>query len=706
MAKLIGSPIDYRVMRQFDIRSKALKKNRTVEELQAQNASTAWARLSSGVLVDGSGEPARRNILAGGTLYKEQNAFYGKQGFDLQDLSDSMYEFGSDYGPRPLPGIDSVAVKTLNALGTSRRTDVQFKVWTLDQLEEIEKLYMRPGFSVLLEYGHSLYLDNKDGSLVSEIPTVADFLDDEQKSPEAIAERIVELQEETSYNYDAIFGFVMNFQYTYNNEGGYDCSCIIISKGTLLESITAVAFPNSKKESNDDEDLEIPPTAREKLSEADDTDSLSPILTILNTALTTAGTQDSILETLQTNHPNVGFGSQDNLFYLFKASTPKGGSEKMVYMKMYTLMKIINSVAVPKANEEKVFKISYDTSFESKFVTYDNHFSLDPGVCILPKNPNNRNLYAGAAEVGTLASTQSDDILQIWVNISFITSQVTKLIGDNEGNQSLADLIFSILDGINSAIGGVNLLDMHYDEYQNTFYVVDRNVTPTGDSIINATIPAIGKGSVCKSISLGSSISNEMASMMAIAANASEDDISKYAGPIYQWNKSLTDKYKQQLENPNGVQPNSPEEKIATTKIEKKLKQFSVYRQYDAGGLKSLEPVHKQITAQNITVKSNPVQGKFPFQLTLKFNGISGLKMGQAFRLEPGVLPKSVQDGAGFIIKSLDQTVQDNTWETEISAYMFIGDTEPTAVGEDPVVELSQKELDVIENNKNQKDPN
>lgn len=706
MAKLIGSPIDYKVMAQLQKRSNAKKGTRNIDEIHAQYSSTAWARLSSGVLINGDNEPARQNILAGGVLYRERDAFFGKQGFDLQDLDKSMYEFGPEYGPRPLPGIDSIAVKTLNALGTSRKTEVQFRVWSLDQLEVYEKLYMRPGFNVLLEYGHSVYLDNVSGDLVTDTPTITEFLKEGPSSPKAIAEKIEELQESTSYNYDAIFGIVMNFQYTYNVDGGYDCVCVIISKGSLLESIKAVIAPNTAKETNEEE-LPTPPTAANKLSEADDTDSLSPILSIMNTALATVGTQDDIIQTLTDKHPGVGFKQGiDNLFYLFKASTPDGGSEKMVYMKMHTLMKIVNSVLVPSANEEKIFSINYDTSIESKFVTYDNHFSLDPGVCILPKSSNDKNLYSGVAEEGVLASKQSDDILDIWVNISYIVQCVLALKTENESNQSLADFLFKVLDGINSSIGGVNMLDMHYDEYKNTFYVVDRNVTPAGDSILNATIPAVGENSIVKTISLGSTISNEMASMMAIAANASGKDMDEYVGPIFKWNKDLTDKFKVQIEKPNGVEPGTPSEKAAISKLGDKIKQFSVYRQYDKGGLESLSPVHKQITAQNISTKSDPVQGRFPFNLTLTFDGISGLRMGQAFRLQEGVLPSSIQNGAGFIIKSLDHNIQDNKWETTISAYMFLGDKKPDQVREDPKVELSQKELDVIENNKNSKDPN
>ena len=59
-------------------------------------------------------------------------------------------------------------------------------------------------------------------------------------------------------------------------------------------------------------------------------------------------------------------------------------------------------------------------------------------------------------------------------------------------------------------------------------------------------------------------------------------------------------------------------------------------------------------------------------------DGIGGIRIGQAFKLQSGILPSYVQDRAGFLVKSLNHNVTGNKWTTEISAYMFMLDPDPT----------------------------
>ena len=80
---------------------------------------------------------------------------------EYQERNDlEAYNYNSDYGYRPLPGIESATVTTLQPLGSLRQAVINYKCWSKGQLENLERLYMRPGFSCLLEWGWSYYLDD------------------------------------------------------------------------------------------------------------------------------------------------------------------------------------------------------------------------------------------------------------------------------------------------------------------------------------------------------------------------------------------------------------------------------------------------------------------------------------------------------------------------------------------------------------------
>jgi hypothetical protein len=78
------------------------------------------------------------------------------------------------------------------------------------------------------------------------------------------------------------------------------------------------------------------------------------------------------------------------------------------------------------------------------------------------------------------------------------------------------------------------------------------------------------------------------------------------------------------------------------------------------------------IANYDINRATNPPRGVLPFELSFTMQGIAGLKIGQGFLLQEGILPTSVQDNAGFIIKSINHSLSDNTWTTDISAYMTL----------------------------------
>ena len=142
-------------------------------------------------------------------------------------------------GFKPMPGITDVTSKSKGTFGTLREAEVKFKVWSKDDLDDIERIYFRVGYSVLLEYGHSVYVDNSGNiKTFTDANTVnANMWFSQQGSPKAIDMGIEYNRNQTNGNYEGIFGFIKNFNWSLKSDGSYDCSISVISKGVILEGL-------------------------------------------------------------------------------------------------------------------------------------------------------------------------------------------------------------------------------------------------------------------------------------------------------------------------------------------------------------------------------------------------------------------------------------------------------------------------------------
>ena len=223
--KIIGGPFSDEVIAQLDLRSKIVSKNtRTNEDLIYLTSKTGWVKLTSGVNVGGSSELAQKYILVGGTL--------GRTGANTY----SNFTGENGKGFRPMPGITAVTINSVGQFGQLKEATVTFNCWDRSQITELELIFMRPGFTALLEWGHSVYAKSET-NYVKTPRTITSFFTP-GTSKEQLYTEILELKKQSNYNYDGIFGFIKNFSWKYRPDGGYDCTTTVISIGEIMESLT------------------------------------------------------------------------------------------------------------------------------------------------------------------------------------------------------------------------------------------------------------------------------------------------------------------------------------------------------------------------------------------------------------------------------------------------------------------------------------
>ena len=128
--------------------------------------------------------------------------------------------------------ITSVDLSSAGRLGTLQYATIKFKCHDLEQLEIMDALYMKLGFSLVLEWGHTIYLD-ENSDLKS--PTPLNIFD--HRTKENLVKAIQRKRVSHNANYDAMLGTVSNFGWETNPNGSYDCEIKLVGAGDILESL-------------------------------------------------------------------------------------------------------------------------------------------------------------------------------------------------------------------------------------------------------------------------------------------------------------------------------------------------------------------------------------------------------------------------------------------------------------------------------------
>ena len=281
---ILGEGFKPYVRKQISIRQEKLSAfNKDNSLLKYLTSNTPFIRLTSGVNVSAKvlEEYGLPSSLAGNQLatqyileaarFKPGNAGQLEDptsvvgsltsGVGFSDLNTS-YGFlsNSDYGYVPPPGITQMSAKTLNR-GTIREATIQILCHNIQQFYVINLLFLKLKYSVLLEWGHTVYYDEK-GNLNEgfSVPNLSgDFLKGRGSQGDFL-KKIEEERKNSSGNYDAFFGWVKNFQWEAQENGSYNITVNLISTGDVIESlkINTNYNPNAPIENTDNKDKSDP----------------------------------------------------------------------------------------------------------------------------------------------------------------------------------------------------------------------------------------------------------------------------------------------------------------------------------------------------------------------------------------------------------------------------------------------------------------
>ena len=217
----------------------------------SQNDINYFNNQGLGINISNPEDLAKNYILFAGTSKYRPSTNDSTFGYNIRSgiNKDGAYNLFNDkekqeYGLRPMPGITSVNVETQGALGSVRGATINFKVWDKDQLDVMDALYFKLGFTMFLEWGNTFFYKGVDSITSKQTDDVLHSTEDYSIDPfskgltkEDLNYKIGQNVRETEGNYDAMLGVVSNFNFSFNQAGGYDCTLKLMALGYLGDSI-------------------------------------------------------------------------------------------------------------------------------------------------------------------------------------------------------------------------------------------------------------------------------------------------------------------------------------------------------------------------------------------------------------------------------------------------------------------------------------
>ena len=629
MPNILGQPFSRFVTEQINVRQESLGKYDDIssKDLQYYTTKAPWIRLASSVdlimdrvsgsLKDGAakklidvgidvsnftGEELARNvILQGGTLSATvgENEEIISNGLnsglnDGSSIFNGAYGWGGikERGYVPMPGITNADVQYLSN-GALTKTTINIKCFSRKQFQLIDILYLRPGYTLLLEFGHSVYLDNdkklKSFDKFSTAP-LRTLLNPKGKTQYDIYREIRKARRDYHGNYDAVYGKISNFNWQFNPDGSYDCQVVLTGMGDVIESLKMNTTIDAQKVEVVKEEVIIPllpptenpgtPVENPIISNKSKT-QLNEILYELYQRMK----DTSAITSYDVSIPNFSFPSDG-----FKEKTLKIPNSLLAipitnidneentspqgYMTFGTLISYIQNQFLLYSKEEDKTRtpiVSFDMDFddlandENYILRFPGEFSADPTICLIPYTntakpcPNvdlpTSVINEGVVKYSSFNVTESlyaGRLAGIYVNIGFISKTLSSLPPDEELKISILDFLKDIIKGITQSLGGFNKITIKRTIDGELQFIEDipqsLNFNKSGEEFARFNVFGFNpgenyvEGSFIKSLNLAADLSSDFATMISIGAQSNGNQLSGNALSFSNYNLGLRDR--------------------------------------------------------------------------------------------------------------------------------------------------------------------
>lgn len=540
--------------------------NNEIKRFQNSNILAKSAVLHNGLSSLSGGKLNQRfGISSGGKNVWDQTSAYGLG--------------GNKFGRQPMPGLVEAEIKCLNR-GSIRSATIKIKAFNQFQFDLLELLYMRLGFTMLLEWGHTAYINNK-GVKENMGPTLIEgggkgipsFFSSQLQDQREILNNIDKLKSKYSGNYDGFFGRVTNFSWNFSADGTYDIDLELYTIGDVVESLT----------------VNVPADRVTALigSEQPSGKGYTILDKWMDSYNATYGSNAVTGNGKYINLNSINYNS-GNYIISKENVTGWGGEGKQLSKNYCTVKELLTKIVeytIPLVVGKTTYPMAdFDLNEQYNIVSAQpNQISYDLSTCFIKPSllglmaaditPPNSLTKDYIKDYFVLDTESGGDLyygqfMNIYLNFKFIKQQLRKNL-NKKGELTLYKFLVGICDGINSALGDVNQIQPIIKN-GNRIVFIDQ-VQPKGNSVIlKKLIPSIPKqkivpfelfgyntnNSIIKSnfiynFSFESKIDASLATSLAIGATAGKSNTSLTDGTAFStWNSGLQDRFSPQIITP------------------------------------------------------------------------------------------------------------------------------------------------------------
>lgn len=505
---------------------------------------------------------------------------------------------GSSQGLQPMPGIKDVSIDCLNR-GSIRKATLNIVAYNKTQFEIIELLYLRLGYTIMLEWGNDKYYDferkqyqNVGNTLIEDF-----FFLENGSSQLEVLTQIEQYRTKYGGNYDGFFGKVVNFDWNFNSDGSYNITLQLITLGDVIESLQAnipvTAITVDQVKSSIKENSKDP--TYQNLTD-------SPIIKSAQNNIIGKWLYDSLAEDYWDNfkrYPDY-FSLNSTLIELEYPLDLKTNRKYNYYVSFGEFLRKMQQLIIPLIDNGNgpLPQLEIETNLINNYVSfYPNQTSLDPRVCIFKyelggafgeKNKIDINgvqnpIYLDKLKpyIGKEEGIIYGQLMNLYLNFDFIAKCTNQNI-NKDGKLTIFKFFQSISDGINTALGSINNIEpIIKDDRIITF--IDQNPIPglteikAPNDIVDLEFygysPETSNSNFVKDISFKTEITPELASMITIGATAGGSSTKNIDATAFsKWNRGLIDRFSKKISDPPevAVKKEDEEKEIELIKLLKK----------------------------------------------------------------------------------------------------------------------------------------
>ena len=503
---------------------------------------------------------------------------------DIWNSSNSYGLGGSNFGLTPSPGLISAKINCLGR-GSIRTAEVEIKAYNQFQFEMLELVYLRLGFTMMLEWGWDKYtVDGKNITNVGNTLIEDHWFKNVPSSQLRMLNAIQFYREKYNGNYDGFFGKVVNFDWNFNKNGTYDIKLKLITVGDVIESLKMK--PTSSP---------LTPKKLETLIafNEENTKEKTRLEGFQKSTLVTRAGSSPLAQSLYVDIINKKrWDNTDNNYFSFNDQkdvnleeiegdegdyiniNPKRSIDQYAYyMTFSTLLSRIEEYCIPSVGklgqEKKQIQISY-VGDDYLCSAYPNQISFNPKVCLIQpiftnsivKDNSTIKQWSWFKQLKPFGFLESNNkllygnLMNIYVNYDFISNCLSSST-NKDGNITIYKFLEKICDGINSSLGNFQQIEaIIRDDYYIT--IQDQNPIPGlelkyPDTAISNITPfevfgfnttGSSSSNFVTDFSFNTKITPQLATQVSIGTTANSISTKNYDGTAFsKWNSGLQDRF-------------------------------------------------------------------------------------------------------------------------------------------------------------------